>query len=373
MSAAGGAFQRHWRLLALLLGLVVVFGALYALRSAVFPFILGLILAYLLLPIISWVEKRLPGRGKWQPAKRVFLIIIIFIILLALVAGLSFTVITAVIDAFSIILQNAPQYMSAGLIALETWAGFLREQIPPEMREELDQLLLDVGATVGNLIRDTFARGVSFIQTTFTFFFALAALPIFLFYILKDSEKLQSSFYSAFPPWLAEHIKNIIAVIEGVLGRYIRAQFMLGFVVGYFTFIGLVLLGLVEFAPALAVFAGLMEMVPVIGPWIGGIAAVIVTLAVAPDKAIWVALLFLVIQLVENNLLVPRIQGAYLHLHPAVIIVLLVLGAYIAGFWGILLAVPLSATVVAIYKYIRHSVKFGEIDSPPSTHLHLEG
>jgi predicted PurR-regulated permease PerM len=86
---------------------------------------------------------------------------------------------------------------------------------------------------------------------------------------------------------------------------------------------------------------------------------VIVTLAVAPEKAIWVVLLFVAVQLLENMLLVPRIQGGYLRMNPAIVVVLLVLGAYIAGFWGMLLAVPLTATVFEIYKYLRNSATTG--------------
>ena len=92
----------------------------------------------------------------------------------------------------------------------------------------------------------------------------------------------------------------------------------------------------------------------------------IVTLAVAPEKTIWVALLFLVVQLVENTLLVPRIQGAYLRIHPAIVIMLLVLGAYIAGFWGLILAVPLTATIVEIYKYLHRSTTEVEETQQPS-------
>jgi predicted PurR-regulated permease PerM len=81
---------------------------------------------------------------------------------------------------------------------------------------------------------------------------------------------------------------------------------------------------------------------------------------VAPDKVVWVILLFLAIQLLENYLLVPRIQGGYLRIHPAVLIALLVIGAYIAGFWGLLLAAPLTATVVEIYKYVRQCYQEAE-------------
>jgi len=92
---------------------------------------------------------------------------------------------------------------------------------------------------------------------------------------------------------------------------------------------------------------------------------VIVTLALVPEKAIWVALLFVLVQLLENTLLVPRIQGGYLRIHPAIVIVLLVLGAYLAGFWGLILAVPLTATAVEIYKYVRHSLEVEESEETP--------
>jgi len=359
-------FRRHWHLILLILGIIIVLGVLYALRTAILPFVIGLVLAYLLLPIISWAEKKLPRQGKWQQPKRVSLIILIFIVILGLLGVFSFYIVTAVIDAFLVLVRNAPLYISAGLVTLQEWAEAFRRQFPPEMQREVDKLLLDAGAAVGNAARDIFTKGISLIPTTFSLFFGFVSLPIFLFYILKDSEKLNRDFYSALSPWAAEHTKNIISIIERVLGRYIRAQIMLGLVVAYFCFIGLLILE-VPFAPALAAFAGVTELIPILGPWIGGATAVIVTLAIAPGKAIWVALLFFLVQLLENNLLVPRIQGSYLRIHPAIIIVLLVVGAYVAGFWGILVAVPLTATIVEIYKYVRSSLKVEEIQQPPQS------
>lgn len=367
MDTVSSVFRRHWRLISFVLGLIIVFWLLYALRNAIIPFVLGLVLAYLLLPVISWVERKLPRQDKWQQTKRVSLIILVFILLLGLVGFFSYFVVVAVIDAFRIIGNNAPQYISQSLLTLQEWAETFRVQFPPEMRQQVDEFILDAGAALGNLIRDAFTRGISFIPTTFSLMLGFGALPIFLFYILKDSEKLSKGFYSALSPWVAEHIKNIVAIIERVLGRYIRAQLMLGLVVAYFIFIGLLVLGMSSVAPVLAVFAGLTELIPILGPWIGGVVAVIVTLAIAPEKVIWVALLFLIVQLLENSLLVPRIQGGYLHIHPAILVVLLVLGAYIAGFWGILLIAPLTATIVEIYKYVRHSIKVEETQQLPQS------
>ena len=350
-------FRRHWRLISFILCLVIVFWLLYALRNAIIPFILGLVFAYLVSPIILWVERKLPRQDKWRQTKRVCLIILSFIVLLGLVGLFSYFIVTAVIDAFRVIVSNAPQYISQGLLALQRWFETFRLQFPPEMQQQIDEFMLDAGITLGNFIRDSFAKGISFIPSTFSLVLGFAALPIFLFYILKDSEKLSKSFYSALSPWVAEHTRNIVLIIDGVLGRYIRAQLVLGFVVAYLVFIGLLILGLGSVAPVLAALAGLTELIPTLGPWIGGAAAVIVVLAIAPENAIWVAVLFVVVQLLENSLLVPRIQGGYLRIHPAILVVLLVLGAYIAGFWGILLIAPLTATIVEIYKYIRHSIQ----------------
>ena len=285
---------------------------------------------------------------------------------MGLVGFFSYFIVVAVINASMILAKDAPQYISQALLTLQEWAEFIRQQFPSEMQQQVDEFLLNTGVALGNAIRDVFTRGISFIPRTFSLLLGFATLPFFLFYILKDSEKLNRGLYSALSPWAAEHTKNIIAIIERVLGRYIRAQLMLGFIVAFFVFIGLLILG-IQFAPALAAFAGVTELIPLLGPWIGGAAGVIVALAIAPGKAIWVALLYFLVQLLENNLLVPRIQGGYLRIHPAILVVLLVLGAYIAGFWGILIAAPLTATTVEIYKYVRREIKVVEAKQSPQS------
>ncbi|MFC1871577.1 AI-2E family transporter [Chloroflexota bacterium] len=356
LDTAKNLLRRHWQLGCLVLGIIAVFWLLYALRTALVPFILGLVFAYLLMPVIRWAEEKLPSQGRWRQTKRVSLIVLIFIIIAGLIAVLSFYVVTAVIEAFVALVNNAPQYIAGGLNTLQRWANVLREQLPPEIQLQMDQLIVEGGVALGNTIRGAFMKGISFVPATFGLMFGFIVLPIFLFYILKDSEKLTGSFYSSLSPWLAEHTRNIVSIIESVLGRYIRAQLLLGLIVAYFTFVGLLFLR-IPFYPALAAFAGVTELVPTIGPWIGGAAAVIVTLAVAPDKVIWVIILFFIVQLLENTLLVPRIQGGYLHINPAIVIVLIILGAYIAGFWGLVLAVPLTATGVEIYKYVHRSAQ----------------
>ena len=348
-------------MMAVVLGIIVGFWLVYALRSATFPFICGLVLAYLLLPLISWVERRLPGQGRWPQAKRVSLILLIFVVVLGLVGGALFYVVMAVADSLSVLLVNAPRYISGGLSTLREWAEGIRQWFPAEMQEQIDNFVVDAGVAVGSAIRDAAIKAVSVIPTTSSLVFGFLCLPIFLFYILKDSEKLRAGFYSALSPQVAEHVVNIFSIIEGVFGRFIRAMLMLGAVVACLCLVGLLIVGIdFRLALALAVFVGLADLVPVLGPWIGGIVGVIVVLAIAPEKAIWVALVYLLVQGLENVLLRPRIQGAYMRIHPAIVLVLLVLGAYVAGFWGLILIVPLIATIVEIYKYARQRIQVEE-------------
>jgi len=360
LDTAGNVFTRNRRLIFFVLGIVVTFLLLGVFWSVLLPFICGLVLAYLLYPIISWLERKLPIQGKWASAKRTSLIALVFIVILVVVGLFTFYIITGVVGSFSILLKNAPQYFSQGLRSFHDWFNSFQQWLPPETQQQLGGTLQNVGATLGDALRSAFGKGVSYIASTFGFILGFVALPVFLFYILKDWEKMISSLYSAFSPQVAKHVKGVVGVIDNVLGRWIRAQLMLSAVVAVLSFIGLAALG-ITLAPALAAFQGLMEFVPILGPWIGGAVGVIVVLAIAPEKAIWVAVVYLAVQLLENILLVPRIHGTYMRIHPAMILVLLPLGAYIAGLWGIILIVPLTATIIELYKYARQNLVADEI------------
>jgi len=360
LETSSNIFKRQWRLIVFVLGIIVTFWLLYAFRSVLLPFICGLVLAYLLYPLISWFEKKLPGQGRWLSARRASLIALIFIITLALVGVFTFYIIAGVVSSFSILLKNAPQYFTEGLQTFHEWLQSFQRWFPPETQQQVGGIAQDAGTSLGNAMRSAFGKGLSYISSTFGFILGFVALPVFLFYILKDWEKLSSSFYSAFSPQMAVHVRGVVAVIDEVLGRWIRAQLVLSATVAVLCFIGLAALG-ITLAPALAAFQGMMEFVPILGPWIGGAVGVIVVLAIAPDKAIWAAIVYLAVQLLENILLVPRIHGTYMRIHPAMILVLLPLGAYVAGLWGIILIVPLTATAVELYKYARQNLMVQEI------------
>jgi predicted PurR-regulated permease PerM len=161
-------------------------------------------------------------------------------------------------------------------------------------------------------------------------------------------------------PGPGAHTKSIFFIIQNAIVHYIRGQLLLRIAVAILSYALLMLLR-IEFALPLAIFAGAMDLVPSIGPWLGGALVVLVTLATDPEKVIWVGLGYLVIQLLENQLLGPRIQGSQMEIHPAFLLLLSVLGAYFAGILGFIIVLPLTMTIIKTFKYLRDSVHDGNI------------
>jgi predicted PurR-regulated permease PerM len=332
------------------------------LRSVLLPFIVGFIFAYLLLPIIRWVEKHLPGAGKkpkLKQLKRISIILVIYFLVLAVIGLTVFYIITVLGKSLLSLIQDAPQIIPNALAMITHWLKSIPILSPPSIQQQIDVYSAQAGVALGNAIKDFLMRGVVHVKSSSGMILGFAIIPIFIFLILKDWDILRDRFYAVLPLWTRTHTKNIFSILQNAVGRYIRGQLLLGLVVGLCAYALLMILR-VDFALPLAIFAGITEMVPVIGPWLGGGLGVLVTLSTAPEKAIWVALGYLLIQLLENNLLAPKIQSSQMQIHPAFIIILSVLGAYFAGILGFIIVLPLTMTIVGIFKYLRDSTRAGE-------------
>ncbi|MBE0481163.1 MAG: AI-2E family transporter [Dehalococcoidia bacterium] len=348
MSRVVHVFQQHWRLVFLTVALIVVAWLAYAWWTILLPFALGLILAYLLEPVISWIERKLPRFLKWHQAGRIIAIIFVALLILAVLGSFGYVVIGAIVDAVAALVEAAPQFIQDLIDTIQDWIG----RLPEGLREPLEDFAGGATETVIDAIQGAVANVFSFVADSINLILGFAALPLVLYYLLKDSDKLSRGFYAAFPEWLRGYVRDIVRIIERVLGRYIRAELLMGFFVGLTAFLGLYFLG-IPYAPALAALYGVGELIPVLGPWLTGAVAVLVTLAVAPEQIVWVLILYFGIQIFEGNVLAPKIQGEYMRIHPVFVLFLLVLGAYLAGFIGLILIVPLTATIVDIIKYLN--------------------
>ena len=338
------------RLIWLVLGAAAICVLMYMLRSALLPFVVGGALAYILDPFVTWLERRIPWMSSRPELKRVLLIALIFVITAALAVIALIVGVTILIHEIQAFIGELPRLIEASRITVERLDAQLEARLP----EEVVVLIHDAAQDLGNVIVSAFlvfaARTYGVVSQTMSLLLGLAMVPLILFYILKDKGKIIEGMLNTLSPEPQKHTRNVLSILNGVFSAYIRGQLLLGLIVGVFVFLGLWLLG-VPFAPVLGLVAGITELIPVIGPWLGAIPGLLVVLATAPEKFVWVALLYLGVQFLENSLLVPRIQSESLNLHPVMVLAALIVGSEVAGLWGIILGPPLAAAGRGVLLY----------------------
>lgn len=215
-------------------------------------------------------------------------------------------------------------------LALPEQAPFLSAAQPTG--EEATLPLGEVMRTAGLALRTVFLVVITFILA---------------FYWTVEGPRLKRAGLLLLPPDRREAGRELMASVEDSLGRYLVGQGILMIIVGILSLGVYLLLGL-PYALLLAIFAGVMEAVPLIGPGLGAIPAALVAYSVAPQKAIWVLVATLVIQQVENNFLVPRIMRQNIGVHPLVSLLALIALSALFGLPGALVAIPVAAVAQLI-------------------------
>ncbi len=341
----------RWRRPALVaVAVIVTAGVLYVARGALFPFIISIVLAQLLHPVVVFLEKRLPGHERVPVITRIVSILVIYVAFAGIVAGILYITLPPLFSESQELVEAFPGLYERARYAVEGWSHDFTERIPVEVRTQMEKAVAGGGNVLANAAQGVIQRTVSGVSNAVTLVIGLAVVPFFLFYVLKDREEVVGGFYPMLPPHVRAHIQNVIYIVNRVVGSYVRAQLLSATIVGILVFIGLSILG-IKFAAILALVAGLFALIPIIGPLLGAVPGLLVTLASSPDKVIWCALIYLVVQVVENNVISPRIQGSAVRLNPAIIMVTLVLSSEIAGLWGVIVAVPLVATARDVFVY----------------------
>lgn len=171
------------------------------------------------------------------------------------------------------------------------------------------------------------------IITTFT-------VLIITFYLILERGRAESTLIAFLGQASGHKVATFLRLIERRLGSWVRGELLLMTLVGVMTYIGLVLLRM-EFALPLAILAGILEIVPMIGPLLSAIPAVLVALSISPVFALTIALLYIVVQQIENNIFVPLVMKQSTGLSPVVIIIALMVGGRLGGMAGAILAVPI--------------------------------
>ena len=308
---------------------VVIF-ALYLVRGALFPLVIGIVLTYVFHPLVISLEKLLPGRSRYQNFSRTVSIVIIYIAFLFSTALALLLIVPPLFSQSTELLVKLPGFITEARNTVESWNREYASAIPEEIRLEFDDTLADAGGVLVGAFRELLNKTALAAVHALTLVVGLVAVPIFVFYLLKDREKVRDSFIDSFPTDWQIHVVYVLRILNRVAGAYVRAQVSLAACGWIAISVGLYFLG-VEYAVLLGAVAGIFEFIPIIGAWLGAIPAVVVVLSTSPDKIILVLLLYVGVQFIQGAILVPRIQSLALRVHPLMILVGIVIGSEIGG------------------------------------------
>ena len=346
------AIDRNWRYIIFGVGALVLLWIFYSQRMVLLPFLIGIVAAYLLTPPLRWIEGHLPGKS--DKRRRIIAIMVMAAVFVSIAAFLIFIAVTLLVHYSSGLLSKSDQYITQAIERLKQFTDGLRNAVPDNLRGDVDKIVQDIGSAISSTLQKSVAGGGSLVLSSVGIILGFAAVPLFLFYLLKDSELVVKSVCSTLGRRAYNHLYKVLCIIDNVLGRYVRGAFILSTVLFALTFAGMMIIRIpVQFALPLAFIYGLGELIPTLGAWIAGAVMLIVVIAVAPDKILWVILMDIIVKLIENMLLVPRIQATTMHLHPALVVLLLVLGGHFWGLWGMIFTVPVVATLADVFKYVK--------------------
>jgi predicted PurR-regulated permease PerM len=343
--------KRRNRLLLWLALAVVVAGVLWISRQVLLPYVLSLVLAYLLLPLVNWLDDHMPARFHRWRIDRPLAIILTYVLLFGIIAGLLAFAVPLLIDQVDYLIQNWPTLAErAQDWGKQGWTWY--QTLPDTWRATIETNLKGLLGDVVSAIQNGVVAAIRQVFGTVSFIIGFIVIPFWMFYILHDASQVKKGVVGVFPESVRADILAVAGLVDDVLSAYIRGQFVLMLFVGGLATVALLIIG-VPYALILGLIAGIFEALPVVGPILGAIPAVLVALLSSPISAVYVAAAFFAIQQIENLLLVPRISGKSVKLHPAVVMVVLVLGNQLAGFAGMLLAVPTAAIIRDLFKYLH--------------------
>ena len=314
----------------------LTFWLLYSLRIVLFLFFVAIVLGTAIRPAVEWLHRRGISRAVG--------VIIIYVLIAALVSGILALVLPLLAEQITQITQNFPQYYTSFREALINSGNRLLQNIGLRVPSQFS-LLINRNNTADT--EQMFTQvSQTLLYTNLVVKGILSTLAIFLlaYYWTQEGTPATRGLLRLFPPQRRKNAREFLRLAETKLGGYVRGQGLLCISIGVAAFIAYLLIGL-PYVLVLAIFAGIMEMVPIFGPALGAIPALSVALSIDPGKAVWVVVATVLIQMLENVFLVPRIMKSSTGVNPIIVLLSLIAFSSVFGFAGALLALPLAAII----------------------------
>ena len=333
--------------------LLIIF--LFKIRGLLFellePFILAIIFAYILSPMVRYLNKR--------GINRLWSVLIIYFIIFTAFLIFSLTLVPKFIEEVKKFMELMPKYSNDVynlIYKISLKYNHNIDSLPVELNGIKDLLSLNINKIEG-FVLDIISSITDILLNAFSKIIALILVPILTFYFLKDADKFKKSIILTMPKFCRSSVVYIAKDINEVLSGFIRGQLIISTLVGILTTISMLMLK-VQFALLIGVISGITNIIPYFGPIVGIIPGVLFALMDGPSKALWVIVVFTIIQQAESALLSPKIVGESVGIHPVLVILALIIGGKFFGVLGLLLSVPIIATIKVIGTHIiNHIVK----------------
>lgn len=332
----------YWfrRLLAILILLGSAF-ALYIIRNTLVPLFISMLIAYLLTPLADYLEHR--------GLRRILAITTTFLLFF----GLIFLVVLYLFPLIRDQVVDLTAALPRTLTLLNTRIGDLQGRLAvywPAIEE------LDVGVRIQQAALDTLNALPTYLANAFSIFPLLILVPLISFFFLKDGRRIKRGFFNSIPNRYFETVMGLTYEVDQKIGNYVRGQLIRSVVIGFLTYFGLKICGL-KYSLLLAIFAGVMNLIPYAGPFIASIPAVVLAIlhqatpqALLPFVSplpleVHVILVYVIVQTLDAIWVAPYILGWSVDMHPLGIVLVLLFGNQLFGWWGIILAVPVASII----------------------------
>lgn len=329
--------------------ILLVFYLLSQVTPIYLPIILAMVLAFILNPLVRLLCRvRLwPGGPPMPRGVAAALAIIAMTATGAVVVSFVFSPFVAEFNRFIV---NLPELVQR----IQQLTGTLGEkaqslQLPATVRSIADQVLSSAASYAVTISRRVLGATVGFASQIVE----LVVVPVLLFYFLKDWRELKDGVVDILPVAWRDKGRTIIREMASVVSGYISGQAVISVIMGFLVFAGMYFLG-VEYPLVLGLLATLTETIPIIGPIIGAAPAVFLAYLLSPALALKVVVFFLIIHQLENHIIVPKVMGHSIDLHPVTVIISLLIGGHLLGIVGMILAVPVAALIKVLYKHLWH-------------------
>jgi len=333
----------------IIVGVPIALIALYYVRIVFVYIVLAVLLAYLMAKPV-----RLLRRFARFPAPLAFIVVLIAIFVVAFALGFAIGQ-RVYTEAYGLV-REIPQIADRFEYKINKW---LQKHYPGAPAIGIESYAEQFARTLGEALQEnlpqTTAKAYAYAIKTFkgllTFVLGLLLVPMLAYYFLIDVQKFKESFKAFIPQENAEKYEAGLAMINEMMGRYVRGQVILSVTMGFLITTGLLAFG-VPYAFLLGVVGAAAELIPAIGPILSFIPALIFAFTVSPLTALFVTIFYILLHIFESQALVPRVMGKEIDLHPATVIVAMLVGAQAWGLLGVLVALPLAAAIKIILKVV---------------------